>query len=174
MKTRAPVWLVAMLLGLSRTTVFAQWGGGGMGGGRRGGGASDRSYGGATSREASPEVNFNSSEQILGRLQGLKTDLQLTPQQEAVWMQFEDKVRAYIDDLVRQKIKEQPVPVNSSAAPMDGLLFLSALVDKERNRYTSLEEIEIQARNLNDVLKPDQKIVLNSRLPSIVVSEIGH
>jgi hypothetical protein len=150
----------------------AQLGGNGIGGGRRSGGY-DRSSNSSGYKDAALPITFNSSDQLLARLQSLKTDLNLTPQQEGSWMQFEDKVSSYIEDLVRQKIKEQPSSISATDGQPSGVAYLSLLVDKQRNKYTSLEDIELNAKKLNEILSPNQKIILNSRLPNIVVNEIG-
>jgi hypothetical protein len=50
---------------------------------------------------------------------------------------------------------------------------LSLMVDSTRNIYTSLEEIEIRAKDLHQVLTPQQKSIMDAKIQFIVVRDIG-
>ena len=172
MISRISSFLILVSACIYAVDVQAQFGGNGISGGRRSGGY-DRSSNSSGYKESVLPITFNSFDQLLARLQSLKTDLNLTPQQEGTWTQFEDKVTSYIEDLIRQKLKEQPSSIETIDGQPSGVAYLSLLVDKQRNKYTSLEDIELNAKKLNEILSPSQKIILNSRLPTIVVNEVG-
>jgi len=174
------VYLFALLLAslLMSTEVLAQFGGSAMGGSRRGG-TDDGSTTSASSRK-DRDSNFdralpplNTPEQLVSRMSALKAELQLKPEQELAWMKFEGKVQVHIDDLVRQKNKEVPVSTSAAAMQMNGMRHLNLLVDTTRNLYTSLEEVEIRAKELHQTLTSQQKFILDSKIQFIVVREIG-
>jgi hypothetical protein len=74
----------------------------------------DRSSRSDNSRNQNPErvlESFNNSDQLLTRLGSLQFDMKLTEEQLPNWSKFDSKVRTYIEDLEREKIRSIPVPV---------------------------------------------------------------
>ena len=51
---------------------------------------------------------------------------------------------------------------------MDSLKYLAQTVDRARDRYTLLEDVETAAKQLYKTLGNDQKTLIDMRLPSIV------
>lgn len=169
------IFLMAMAFGAS---AFAQFGGGmggGMGGSRRQG-SYDRGTRQEKPRDPSNERNLefnNSTDQILTRLGTLKFDLQLSVDQMPHWAKFDDRLNAYLDDLSREKNKTIPVLESQPMVVVNGLTYVSKMVDSVRNRYADLEDIEASVKGLYQTLTPSQKIIFDARLPFILVRDIG-
>ena len=180
MKQRKLLLLVIML-SLSGANAYAQFGGGmggigGMGGKRSGG--YDRASRSDTARSQGSEnqiVSLNSSDQLLMRLGTLQFDLKMTEAQLQPWLLFEGKVRTYIEDLEREKIKSMPVSAAEMQAPgfQSGLVYIGKMVDSVRNRYADLEDIETAAKSLYSTLTPAQQIMFDARISSVLVKDIG-
>ncbi len=173
--------LLVIMLSLSGVNAFAQFGGGmgGMGGmgGKRSGGyeRSGRGENPRSQNSETPMLTLNNSDQLLTRLGTLQFDLKMTEAQLQPWLLFEGKVRTYIEDLEREKIKSIPVPAGEvqAAGFLTGMAYLSKMVDSVRNRYADLEDIEAAAKGLHLILTPAQKIIFDARIPSILVKDIG-
>lgn len=171
--------LLGFLFCFLTLNAFAQFGGGmgGMGGSKRSGNY-DRSSRSDNSRNQNPErvlESVNNSDQLLTRLGSLQFDMKLTEEQLPNWSKFESKVRTYIEDLEREKIRSIPVPIGEASTTMNssGISYVRKMVDTVRNRYADLEDIESAYKNLHVSLSPSQKIVLDARISSILVREIG-
>ena len=169
---------ICLLAAACGSSAFAQFGGGmggGMGGGRR-----SSSYDRGT-RQDKPQdpssvksLEFNTSiDQILTRLGTLQFDLQLSADQLPHWAKFDDRLRLYLDDLSREKMKTIPVVESQPMMVVNGLTYASKMVDAVRNRYANLEDIEVAIKALYQNLTPAQKIIFDSRLPFILVRELG-
>jgi len=63
---------------------------------------------------------------------------------------------------------EAQMPTNFS-----GMSYVSKMVDSVRNRYADLEDIETAIKSLYQTLTPSQKILLDARIPSILVRDLG-
>ena len=153
----------------SASSVFAQFGGGGMGGGmgRRGGmgqGHSDVSNNNSSSI-ANPANAI--PEQLIQELSALEYDLRLTQDQVPQWLMFSDRVRAYIDDQIRNKLKEQSTQMSVQGKTL-GLQYLEQVVNTEQNKYSDLEDIQIQAKLLYPNLNANQKLLMDLRMSKIV------
>lgn len=171
--------LLGFLFCFGSLNAFAQFGGGmgGMGGSKRSGNY-DRSSRSDSSRNQNPErvvESLNNSDQLLTRLGTLQFDMKLTEEQMPNWSKFDSKVRTYIEDLEREKIRSIPVPIGETSTTMShsGISYVSKMVDSVRNRYADLEDIESAYKNLHLSLSPFQKIILDARISSILVREIG-
>ncbi len=176
---RYRIALLGFLFCFLTMNAFAQFGGGmgGMGGGKRSSN-SDRSGRSDYPRNQNSDRVFesvNNSDQLLTRLGTLQFDLKLTEEQLLNWSKFDSKVRTYIEDLEREKIRSIPIPVGEvSAVPsLSGMSYVSKMVDSVRNRYADLEDIESAFKSLHLSLTSTQKIVLDARIPTILVREIG-
>ncbi len=167
------IWLLALT-----TSSFAQFGGGGMGAGmgagmgRRGGMGQNHSD---TSSNASNSIANSINPipaQLTQELSSLEYDLRLTQDQVPQWMMFADKVRAYIDDQIRTKLKEQSIQASAQANPL-GLQYLAQVVNTEQNKFSDLEDIQIQAKLLYPTLNADQKLLMDLRMSKIVVPNLS-
>lgn len=165
---------VMCALGLFMSCASAQYGGSaGMGAGRKG-------MGGGNSGQQAPrkdplsECNLGQTnadavpyDLVQGRLMMLEADLKLTEAQYAVWQIFQRKVDAYAAEVARQR-----TPSATSNATnyqeMDGMKYIHQTVDRVRNRYVLLEDIESAAKNLYKTVTTEQKGLLDMRMPSIV------
>ncbi len=148
--------------------------GGGFGG-SMGGGMGGRSHGGRntngdtsgeskTNAEKRPEIpDPNGFEQISYRLSLIQEELKLEPGQLGAWLSFASKVRSYAADLAREKSN-----VSANAFQAIGLQHIEQALDTARNRLTALEDIESSTKSLYFALKPEQKILLDKRIPTIV------
>jgi len=90
------------------------------------------------------------------RLDRLKEALKLTPEQEAAWQAYEDKVRALMTD-----INAHPAapPENQTA-----LQKIDQQVNTARDRLTAMEDIAVAAKSLYAGLNSEQKTVADQRL----------
>ena len=174
--------LFGFILCILSLNAFAQFGGGmggmgGMGGGKRSG-SYDRSSRSENPKNQNSERAYesaNSSDQLLARLGTLQFDLKLTEEQLPNWSKFDSKIRTYIEDLEREKIRGIPAPMAEAQIPTNfsGMSYVSKMVDSVRNRYADLEDIETAIKSLYQTLTPSQKIVLDARIPSILVRDLG-
>jgi hypothetical protein len=169
---------ICLLAAACGSSAFAQFGGGmggGMGGGRR-----SSSYDRGTRQEKPQDPSSvrnlefnNSTDQVLTRLGTLQFDLQLNADQLPHWAKFDDRLRLYLDDLSREKMKTIPVVESQPMVVVNGLTYVSKMVDAVRNRYADLEDIESSVKALYQNLTPTQKIIFDARLPFILVRDIG-
>jgi hypothetical protein len=97
-----------------------------------------------------------------------QVDLKLVPQQEGKWLEFSESVRAYVDDQVRQKFKDQHPPNE----PLTGLSYLAKLVDNSSHQYSDLEEIEIKAKAFYPLINNDQRVLFDLRMSLIVMPNV--
>ena len=165
---------VLCTLGLFVSGVSAQYGGsGGMSGGRKGMGGGNSSQQ-APRKDPLSECNLGQtnadavpSDLVESRLMMLEADLKLTAPQYPVWQAFQKKVDAYASEVARQR-----TPSSTSLATnyqeMDGLKYIHQTVDRVRNRYVLLEDVESTAKQLYKIAGTEQKGLLDMRIPSIV------
>jgi len=152
--------------------------GGGMGGmGGMGGGMGRRGMSNSYPRDSSARESSKTSErttgvdQVLYQLSTLQLDLKLNADQESKWFEFSEAVRAYVDDQVRQKFKDQTRQINTNEANT-GLAYLAKLVDNSSHQYSDLEEIEIKAKALYPFLSNEQRVLFDLRVPTIVITNL--
>jgi len=160
--------MIAVLIGVAAAStaleVAAQFGGGMPGGGMRGN--RNRADGPATNQR--PLVQDNSPEQLEDRLGMLEEDLRLSAEQRAAWQSYADKVRSLINDIGRDR-ERSPL----GGAEMSSLAQINRTVDAARNRLTALEDIAASAKTLYGSLSPQQKVVADPRLATIVSAVVG-
>jgi hypothetical protein len=152
--------------------------GAGMGGmGGMGGGMGRRAMSSAPSRDSSTRDSAKTSDrtssvdQILYQLSTLQIDLKLSPEQGAKWFEFSEAVRAYVDDQVRQKFKDQSHQINPSENTT-GLLYLSKLVDNSSHQYSDLEEIEAKAKAFYPLMNNEQRVLFDLRMSIVVTPNV--
>jgi LTXXQ motif family protein len=166
------VWIaaiaVAMILTVGKTESLAQFGGrgglGGIFGGTRGGRGD-----GANRQNQNSHVDRlvpDSYEQTQHNLMMMKTDLQLTPEQEAPWSTFSDKVMVYASDLSMERARIG-IPESQRSA-VTGLQYVDQATAGARNRVTELEDIRNAANALYGTFTPDQKKIADARMASVI------
>lgn len=96
------------------------------------------------------------------RLETMQDDLKLTPNQHRLFDAYADKVRALGDDILRDRARPQP------ATPPPAPQQIEHLLDIARNRMTALEDIAASAKNLYASLTPEQKLLADSRVATLV------
>lgn len=155
---------------LSVTDTMAQVGGGfggGFGGrshGNRNGNADQSGSDGKVNSEKRADIpDSNNYEQINFRLSQIQEDLKLESSQLGAWLTFASKVRAYAADITREKSY-----ASASLYQAVGLQHIGQTLDSARNRLTALEDVESSVKPLYLVLKPEQKNLLDMRIPTVV------
>ena len=98
----------------------------------------------------------------------LEEDLRLSAEQRAAWQAYADKVRAMINDIGRERDRG---PLGG--AQMSSLSQIDRVVDVARNRLTALEDVATAAKTLYGSLSPQQKVVADPRLATIVSAVVG-
>ena len=152
--------LLCAIIACTAPDLYAQFPGGGRpgaGGGRPFGGPP----GGAT-QGPRPAADGNVVELIDFRLGLLEEDLKLANPQLKAWETCAERVRALAADIARERAPSQAL------APPTAMQQMTRAVDIARNRLTALEEIAGAAQRLYDVLTPDQKMLADSRFPTIL------
>lgn len=159
-KTLFPLLLTLSTLACTFPSAFAQAGGGGPSGGNGPGG----SPGGKRGNEAHKKsVSAESwlQEQMQQRFAELETKLKLRPEQQAAWLDYQDKIGALNADLSRSN--SDGVSASSSA-----LRQIDRKVDVVRNRLTALEDILDAAKRFYQQLDQPQKAVADQLLAGTV------
>jgi len=176
LKLRIPMVMLvaATALVLSVPDADAQVGGG-LGGGGFGGGVGGRTRGNRntnadsggdhkTNTEKGPSIPEQISyEQINDRLTQIQEDLKLEPNQIVAWLAFASKVRAFAADVARERSY-----ASASSFQAVGLQYIGQTLDSARNRLTALEDVEFAVKPLYLVLKPEQKSLLDIRIPTVL------
>ena len=168
--------VLAQVTGMGGMGGMGGSGGPGVGGGGRRGGS-----GGMQSGPSSQPVDRNQCtlgqvnadavpyELVEGRLNLLEADLKIGQGQDAAWREFASRVRAYAQLVERQHTAHGDSQPGGFAPPqVDGLKYLAQTVDRARDRYTLLEDVETAGKLLYNTLGKDQKTLIDMRLPSIV------
>ena len=178
MSNRKLIFLLITLISsiLVVSDAFSQVGGG-FGGGL-GGGMGGRSHGNRNStgdqsgneRKANAEKDRESQdpasfEQINNRLSIIQQEIKLEPEQLGAWLAFASKVRAYAADQAREK---SLATASSSTLQAVGLQHIRQTIDVARNDLAALENVEASAKTLYAMLKPEQRILLDMRIPAVV------
>ena len=167
------VGVVTFVFALAATDSFAQFGSrggpGGMSGGSRGG---NRDQGNSQDNRNNRPVQQESDtfEQMEYRLSLLEEDLHLQPEQHASWESFAGKVRAYASDLARARARAMTPPSGGDTGS-GGVQHIEQAADSERNRATALDDIAAAAKTLYAGLKPDQKMLADVRIATIVAPQ---
>ena len=136
-------------------------GGGFPGGGSRGGargGEGDYGKGPRPGGEQRPAIQEDAVSLAEYRLELLRTDLKLTPDQAPLWKTYADKVSALAADMSRERGRMQ------ATLQMKALQRIDQSVDVARNRLTALEDIASAAKALYSRLTPEQQSLADTRL----------
>ncbi len=90
-------------------------------------------------------------------LEGLRSDLALTPRQQPLWQAYVGRIDAY----TQLHYRERPAPpAGTDAATRQ----FARLVDQQQNRLAALEDIERAAADLYALLTPEQRKLADQRL----------
>lgn len=155
------VFLAAAGIALAAAEAPAQIGGGMRGG--RGDYDRDRRPAG----EQSPAVQEDPVGLTGYRLETLREDLKLAPEQEPAWKSYADKVSALAADISRERGRLKAV------LELKSLQRIDAAVDVARNRLTALEEIASAAKALYARLTPGQQSLADARLATTLPTAAG-
>jgi hypothetical protein len=96
------------------------------------------------------------------RLALLQEDLKLTRDQESGWVAYEERMKALAGDIMRERERAQ------SAALASAIEQVNHAADSARNRLTAWEDIAAATKSFYGTLTPQQKLLIDQRLPSIV------
>jgi protein CpxP len=129
--------------------------GGGSRGSRDGQGGYNRDQRQGGERPAAQEDPASVSEY---RLDLLRMDLKLAPDQESSWKAFADKVIALATDILRERNRAQ------ATLQMKSMQRIDQSVDVARDRLTALEDIAAAAKTLYAHLTPEQQALADARL----------
>jgi hypothetical protein len=164
------VGVATLVFALGASVSFAQFGGrGGMSGGSRGGNR-DQGSSPVNRNDRPVQQESDTFEQIEYRLSLLEEDLHLQPGQHASWESFAGKVRAYASDLARARARAM-VPPSGGDSGGGGVQHIEQAADSARNRATALDDIAAAAKTLYAGLKPDQKMLADVRIATIVAPQ---
>ena len=144
--------LLALLLAFASAQAQAQFGGGRHGGS----GSGSRQNAGS---EPSEVTRMTPNDQVRMQLNSVRSALRLSPEQNAAWQAYEDRVIELLEDMAR--VAEPP-------AGEGALKQIDRKVDVVRNRLAALEDLSDAARKLYASLSSDQKIVADRMLPGTV------
>lgn len=161
---KAIVLLLAIVTVAAAPELLAQFPGGGFPGGMRGGA---RNRPDNSAREQRPVPREDLSDRIELRLEQLRGDLGLAPEQQGAWKSYADRITAYADDISRERDRVQ------SDAPANSLAQIDRAVDLARNHLTALEDIAAAAKTLYGTLTAEQKKTADSRLASLIPAAGG-
>ena len=95
------------------------------------------------------------------QLDNLRFQLKLRPEQEAAWLEYQEKVGALVADQLRP---EAPAGIEAGSA----LRQIDRRTDVVRNRLAALEDISDAARRLYDKLDDTQRGVADRLLATTV------
>jgi len=146
-----PAVTVFVLAVLASTQSHAQFGGG-----RRGEGGPGGPGGGFPQQERGDSFQNALAQDFQTHLDHLKEALKITPEQEAAWQAYEDRLRALMADM---STRPAAPPENQTA-----LQKIDRTVDIARDRLTAMEDIAVAAKALYAKLSSEQKTVADKRL----------
>lgn len=130
--------------------------GGGMRRGGMGGSGESRSR---QSQPAPEAARISGNDQIRMQLTEVRLALKLTPEQDASWRVYEDRVLSLLDDLSRGA----NVPIGGSA-----LQQIESRIDVVRNRLTAMEDLADAAKRLYNGLGETQRTMADGMLAGTV------
>jgi hypothetical protein len=156
--------LATLALLLGAVDSHAQFGSKGIFGGSRGGNK-DQSKSQDNSRPG--QQGSESYEQTEYRLSLLEEDLHLQSAQRASWESFAGKVRAYASDLARERARAMTAS-SSGGNSISGVQHIEEAADTARNHATALDDVAAAAKALYAGLTPDQKMLADVRIVTIL------
>lgn len=151
---RSRLHVVAALFLASALSACSQFGG--MGGGRHGGG--DRRSGQEANEQRPLELTrMSANDQIRLRLRDLRSALNLTPEQAALWQAYENKVIELLSDSVRD---------TGASSGGNALSQIDRRVTAEQRHAAAMEQLANSARQFYSTLTDDQKRTADRMLAS--------
>jgi hypothetical protein len=170
-KKTALAVLLAAITAFAATELMAQVRGGGFpGGGMRAGSRGGQGDGNRDQRpggDQRPAVQADPVGQAEYLLEMLREDLKLSPEQQAAWNPYADKVSALAADLSRERGRIK------ATMQLKALQRIDQSVDTARNRLTALEEIASAAKALYERLTPEQKAIADMRLAATLATNFN-
>lgn len=165
-KKTALAVLLAAVTAFAAAELMAQVRGGGMRGGSRGG-AGDVGRDQRPGGDQRPAMQADPVSQAEYLLEMLREDLKLSPEQQAAWKAYADKVSALASDLSRERGRIK------ATMQMKALQRIDQSVDVARNRLTALEEIASAAKALYERLTPEQKSIADMRFSTTLATNFN-
>ena len=159
--------LVAMAMAMATGEATAQFRGGMPGGAMRGSRDGQMGRDQRPPGEQRPAVQEDPVGLAEYRLDLLRTDLKLAPEQEALWTVYADKVSALAADVSRERARLQ------ATLQMKSLPRIDHSVDVARNRLTALEDIASAAKAFYARLTPAQQSIADERLATVLPTSPG-
>jgi hypothetical protein len=109
---------------------------------------------------------------IQSELPSLRVDLKLSAEQTPAWNAFSTSVRQVRDIslasakrlMAARALAESPKSESATAEPPSALLFITTLVDEERQRSTAMSEMQIALKALMEILSADQRRMFDRRI----------
>lgn len=149
-------------------SAYAQFGGGSGRHGSSGKGCDrEATREGSKDADAVAASGVVSFERLDYQLNTLQVDMRLTPEQSTAWDSFASKVRAVQADAARERSRGVSA-IGANSAGFGSMRAIGASVDRARNRMTALEELEMSAKALYELLQADQKAQADVRLVPIL------
>ena len=147
--------LALLLVLVASAPAMAQFGGFRRGGTDSGGAGRSRQGG----EDLTGVTRLSANDQIRMQLTDARLAIKLTPEQNPLFQNYEDRVLGLLSDLSR-----------GSATPQggDALKQIDLRVDLARNRLAAMEEIADAARKLYAALSPEQKTAADRVIPGTV------
>lgn len=168
MRTGNRLGACLLIVAMAATTdAIAQFRGGMPGGGSRGSRDGQMNRDQRPGGEQRPAVQEDPVSLAEYRLELLRTDLKLAPDQEAPWKAYADKVSALAADISRERGRLR------ATLQMKALQRIDQSVDVARNRLTALEDIASAAKALYARLTPEQQSLADARLATALPTSPG-
>lgn len=95
------------------------------------------------------------------RLDRLKTDLKITPDQEAAWQAFANKAKQQAENM--QALRDKMQPQTATAKPLPAPEHMDKAIEFMKQRLASMEAINQAAKNLYAVLTTEQKTIADQQ-----------
>lgn len=105
------------------------------------------------------QVDFAAS--AAARLDKLKADLKITPEQEKAWQGFADQSKKQIEQMQAMRTQFQPPAANATPATLPSTPErMEKAIEFMKQRLTHMEEMNASMKNLYATLTPDQKTII--------------
>jgi hypothetical protein len=120
----------------------------------------------AEDRQPAPTHSAQAPDPVLAlehELPSLRVDLNLTPEQKALWGPFERSLRDAAE-LTRQRTKRFLAPRPVDAPAPNALAVVNALADDERMRADAMADAAARLKALYEALAPAQRALFDRRV----------
>jgi len=160
-QSRCGLVILLCIVGLFPIAAAAQTPGGGFGGSGRGGMHQSSSSDDAKCPTA--KATSSTIDRVNLELEASRAALGLSSEQEPAWSRFEASTKKLLRDLVRGTDAGE-ISISQMFAPQ----LIDQALDRPRDHLTALEDVGDSAKQLYQVLSPEQKKIADARLPKVV------